>query len=115
MHKRMQLSNTILLFVVVSLLSASVLSGSAKDADLQSISEILDHSCEAHCLNRVKNTDGCVIFCGFMDHVKKHDLEEIYSLYEKGNKNSQPLVCSVGWLVGCLVHSCSMVEGMGNG
>lgn len=61
-------------------------------ASLIRISELLDTSCDTYCVNRIKDRQGCVVFCEFLDHVKKHDIESIYEKYVEANKKDSALV-----------------------
>jgi len=61
------------------------------DNELHAVSEILDRSCDTHCNNRIKDAKACVLYCAFLDHVKKHDLSDICTLYQEANKDPRPL------------------------
>lgn len=63
-----------------------------QNSELHATADILERSCDSYCQSKIKDAEGCSIFCSFLDHVKKHDLHDIYLLYEQANWNPKPLV-----------------------
>eukprot|EP01111_Echinosteliopsis_oligospora_P006436 TRINITY_DN2057_c0_g1_i1.p1 TRINITY_DN2057_c0_g1~~TRINITY_DN2057_c0_g1_i1.p1 ORF type:complete len:130 (-),score=25.51 TRINITY_DN2057_c0_g1_i1:51-440(-) len=82
--------HTTTLLICILLLMTSIYATPSEE-EIMHLAETLDKSCDEYCMNRIKDQQGCIIFCEFMDHVKKHDMHDIHALFVKAGRDSKTM------------------------